>query len=215
MKRPLAAIAIFLLVAAPARAETARAMVEEFFAGMDTLAADFSQTVTDDKGRVLEEAFGRVYLELPKHFRWDYREPYEQLIVADGEKVWLYDVELEQITVRDQEEAARNSPMMVLADTELMDRYFESENLGQRAGYRWLRLTPKNPESEFVHVDAGVNASGLRCLVFEDRFGQNTELTFENLEINKSLDDGLFRFTPPEGVDVIGDVPAVQAEPLE
>lgn len=206
-----------LTAAAPAHADSARAMIEEFFAGLDTLSADFTQTVTDEDGRVLEESGGRVYLALPARFRWDYETPYEQVIVADGERVWLYDVELEQVTVRQQREAARNSPMMVLADTELMDRHFDTRELGEEGGLHWLRLLPRDAESEFVHLDAAVDGDGLRCLLLEDRFGQQTELLFENRVMNEPLDEGRFEFTPPEGVDVIGDAPsgAVSSEPLQ
>lgn len=199
-----------LSAAAPAQAGCGRAMVEEFFAGLDTLSAGFTQTVTDDAGRVMEESSGRVYLALPEHFRWDYERPYEQVIVADGERVWLYDVELEQVTVRDQEEAASNSPLMVLADTDLMDRIFESQELGERDGVHWLRLIPEDPESEFVHVNAGMDETGLRYLIFEDRFGQQTELLFEDLVLNEGLDPTMFRFIPPDGVDVIGDLESAE-----
>lgn len=190
-------------------------MIEDYFGGLDTLAGDFSQVVTDPDGRIVEEASGRVYLSLPDRFRWDYTDPYEQVIVADGRRVWLYDVELEQVTVRDQSEAAKDSPMLVLADTALMDEFFKTEELGRRDGYQWLRMVPKDEESQFRSVEVAVESDGLRCMIFHDRFGQKTELTFTDLERNVDLDEGQFQFTPPEGVDVIGDTSSVQIEPLE
>lgn len=208
MKRLALTLMLGLLATGTLHAEgQARAMIEDWFGRLDTLAGDFSQVVTDQNGEVVEEASGRVYLELPDKFRWDYTNPYEQIIVADGESVWLYDVELEQVTVRDQSKAARDSPMLVLADTELMDEYFETEELGREDGYQWLRLTPKAEESQFETVDVAVAEAGLRCMIFRDRFGQVTELTFSNLEKNVALEEGHFSFTPPEGVDVVGDVP--------
>lgn len=217
MKPLITTLLAVLAASMPAHADSTRAAIEDFFAGVDTLSADFTQTVTDDSGRVMEESAGRVYLELPRHFRWDYETPYEQVIVADGERVWLYDVELEQVTVRDQREAAKNSPMMVLADPELMDQYFDTRELNERDGLQWLRLIPTDPEVEFVHVDAGVDDTGLAELVFEDRFGQRTVLSFENRVLDEPLDPELFEFTPPEGVDVIGDTPSgpVSSEPLQ
>jgi len=207
MKRTAFTLLLCLLAASPAWAgQGARAMIEDFFGGLDTLSADFTQTVTDDQGRVMEKSGGRVYLALPDHFRWDYDKPYEQIIVADGERVWLYDVGLEQITVRDQDKAAKDSPLLVLANTELLDQYFETRDLGKQGDNYWLEMTPKNPESEYETVEAAVNEQGLRGLVFKDRFGQQTVLIFKHLQVNGPLKDGLFSFTPPEGVDVIGDV---------
>lgn len=209
MKRLALTLLLGLAALGPAHAEgSARAMIEDWFGSLDTLAGDFSQVVTDPDGRVVEEASGRVYLSLPDRFRWDYTDPYEQIIVADGERVWLYDVELEQVTVRDQRQAAKDSPMLVLADTALMDEFFNTEELGRRDGYQWLRLVPKDKESQFQSVDVAMGENGLRCMIFRDRFGQVTELTFENLERKVDLEPGSFEFTPPEGVDVIGDVPA-------
>lgn len=209
MKRLVLTLLLGFLIAGPVHAEgRARAMIEEWFSSLDTLAGDFSQLVTDRSGQVVEEASGRVYLKLPDKFRWDYTDPYEQVIVADGEKVWLYDVELEQVTVRDQSEAAKDSPMLVLANTELMDRYFETEELGVRNGAHWLGLTPKSEESQFQRVEVAIDENGLRKMEFLDRFGQLTTLTFDNLERNAELEEGIFEFTPPEGVDVIGDVPS-------
>lgn len=217
MKHIAIMVLVALTAAAPARADSARVMIEDFFAGLDTMSADFTQTVTGEDGRVLEESGGRVYLALPDRFRWDYDTPYEQVIVADGERVWLYDVDLEQVTVRDQREAARNSPMMVLADTELMDEHFDTRELGEEDGMHWLRLLPRDQDSEFVHLDAAVDGGGLRCLLLEDRFGQQTELLFRNRVMNEALDPDRFEFTPPEGVDVIGDAPSgpVSSEPLQ
>lgn len=215
MKKSIAVLLLAASFALPAQARDARGMIEDWFGGLDTLAGDFTQVVTDPDGRVVEEAGGRVYLSLPDRFRWDYTDPYEQVIVADGRRVWLHDVELKQVTVRDQDEAAKDSPMLVLTDTALMDEFFETEELGRREGYQWLRMTPRDEESQFRSVDVAVNDDGLRCMVFRDRFGQETELTFSNLERNADLDEDKFEFTPPDGVDVIGDTPSVQVEPLE
>lgn len=190
-------------------------MIEDYFGGLDTLAGDFSQVVTDSDGRVVEEARGQVYLSLPDRFRWDYTDPYEQVIVADGRRVWLHDVELEQVTVRNQSEAAKDSPMLVLTDTGLMDEFFDTQELGRRDGAQWLRMTPRDEESQYQSVEVAVDADGLRCMIFRDRFGQETELKFSNLERNADLAEDKFQFTPPEGVDVIGDTPSVQIEPLE
>lgn len=215
MKTIIATLLLAASFALPAQAEEARAMVEDYFGGLDTLAGDFSQEVTDPEGRVVEEAHGRVYLSLPDRFRWDYTDPYEQVIVADGRRVWLYDVELEQVTVRDQDETAKDSPMLVLTDTALMDEFFETQELGRRDGQEWLRMLPKDEESQFQSVDVAVDAEGLRCMIFRDRFGQVTELKFSNLERNADLEEDKFQFTPPEGVDVIGDGSSVRSEPLE
>lgn len=207
MKRLALTLLLAFAALGPVQAQDARAMIEDWFTGLDTLAGDFSQLVTDREGQVVEEASGRVYLGLPDRFRWDYTDPYEQIIVADGRSVWLYDVELEQVTVRDQSEAAKDSPMLVLADTDLMDKYFETEELGRRDGAFWLGMTPKSEESQFQRVEVAIDEEGLVCMEFLDRFGQLTTLSFSNLERNVELEEGIFEFTPPEGVDVIGDVP--------
>jgi len=178
--------------------------LREFFAGIDTIRGEFRQVLFDARGRAVERSFGEFAILKPGRFRWHYTEPYEQLIVADGENIWLYDVDFEQVTVREQTDSLSQSPAMLLGgDADALDafRYLGSYS---RGGRDWLRLEPVAPESDFRAVDLSFTGGELELMELTDALGQVTRIEFTELVLNESLEDALFTFTPPPGVDVIG-----------
>jgi chaperone LolA len=193
-------------LAAPATDAAAAMRVEDFLGQLTSLRAEFRQTVTDARGRVLERAEGKMALARPGRFRWDYRVP-EQLIVSDGATVWLYDVELEQVTVRAAGEALAGTPAMLLAGEGDLRGEFEITDAGQQDGLDWSRLTPRRPDGDFREVRLGFAGRDLRRMTFFDRLGQTTELELLQVERNPRLDSSLFKFEPPPGVDIVGRVP--------
>lgn len=200
----------------PAVAATgARAELDRFSENVMNLSASFEQQVFDDVGNALDSASGTLALARPNRFRWDYLEPEEQRIVADGDHIWIYDVELEQVSVRPQSFDEQQSPLAVLLDLKSLDEQFNSEDRGVADGSSWLRLTPKSEEAEFAHVDLGFREGLLQRMVMVDIVGQRTEIVFQGWKRNATLAAGTFYFEPPPGVDVVGDVrPGAKVQPI-
>ncbi|MGA8278909.1 MAG: outer membrane lipoprotein chaperone LolA [Rhodanobacteraceae bacterium] len=206
-----------LLVATTAGAvESARARMETFAVGLDTVTAHFEQSVTDANGHRSDESRGTLALEAPRLFRWQTTSPYQQLIVADGTHVWIYDPDLEQVTVRRQDAEEAHSPLSVLTDLSLLDRQFNTADEGDHDGLVWLKLTSKASEPAFEFAELGFDAHVLERMIFKDQLGNTTQIVFSDWQRNPKLAADTFAFTPPAGVDVVGDLaPAAQAFPLK
>ena len=181
--------------------------VTRYLAGLSSLRADFHQSVADARGRVIERAEGTMAIARPGRFRWDYRTP-EQLIVCDGETVWLYDIELEQVTVKAAGDALAGTPAMLLAGQGSVLEEFTITDAGRDSDLAWSLLTPRRAEADFREVRLGFDGRELRRMTLFDRLGQTTELEFTRIEHNPTLDQSLFSFEPPPGVDVVGRAPA-------
>jgi outer membrane lipoprotein carrier protein len=175
-----------------------------FLEGLQTLRADFVQTVTAAGGLQAQSSRGSFYLNRPARFRWAYTEPEGQLVVADGERVWLYDADLQQVSHQSQSDALRGTPALLLSDTGPIDKHFELIELGQRLGLQWLELIPRGEASEIIKVLVAFDGENLVRLEMIDSFGQVTRFAFDNLQRNPQLDDALFRFDPPPEADILG-----------
>lgn len=197
-------------------ADSARARMEAFSRGLNSVTAQFAQTVTDANGRRGDESRGTLALEAPRQFRWETRQPYEQVIVADGARVWIYEPDLEQVSVRNQSSEEAQSPLTVLTDLSQLDSQFTTREGGERDGLAWLRLTSKAKEPEFEFAELGFDANRLVRMRFQDQLGNATEIRFDDWKRNPSLPASMFRFTPPKGVDVVGDLrPEAEVRPLQ
>lgn len=186
-------------------AESGTDRLNTFVSTVETLSAHFTQTVLDSEGEVLEEAEGEFYLSRPGRFRWDYTDPYPQEIVADGERVWFYDVDLEQITTREQQQALSETPASLLSGEGLPEDQYDLRDVGSKNDLMWVELTPKDEESNYRLLQLGFDDAGLREMLMRDSFDQTTRLVFSDVEKNSALDDGIFDFEAPEGVDVVGE----------
>lgn len=181
------------------------ARVEAYLGSLKTLSAEFVQVVRDRDGQVTERATGTFSLSRPDRFRWDYREPYVQTIVADGRKLWLYDSDLEQVTVRALEAGLGATPATLLSGSGKVGDSFTAGPVEREGGLTWCRLQPKSATSDFERVSLAFDGSGeLAAMELVDKLGQGTEIEFGKLRRNPALDDKLFRFVPPKGADVIG-----------
>lgn len=198
------------LLAADAAAG-ARAALTEFTAGLKGLDGHFTQQVYDADGKPKESAKGKVAFSSARRFRWEYLQPYPQLIVADGRTVWVYEPDLQQATRRPQgEEEQRNSPLATLFEPDEIERSFIVRELppgdGGSEDLQWLQLLPKNDQAEgFRSARLGFGRGGLMRMVIVDAVGQRTEIDFSQWRRNPDFDAGAFRFQPPAGVDVIGE----------
>ena len=192
--------------AAMAQAGPARAQLEQFAHELESLYAHFDQQVLKPDGLVEDKSSGEVWLLRPNRFRWQYGGEFPELVVADGQRVWLYDEMLEQVTIKEQSFMTSDSPLMLLTDVSRIDEQFEVRELGGDSGLQLLELRSRNPESEFERILLGLDKGELLLMAMEDAFGLRTEIRFREIQRNPPLDEKLFQFTPPEGVDVIGNL---------
>lgn len=179
--------------------------LQAFISGTRTLSAQFTQVVIDRTGRKVQESQGSLHLSRPGKFRWVYAKPYGQMVVGDGSRLWIYDQDLEQVTVRKLDQALGESPAALLAGSNEVERLFEFRDAGEADGLSWLEATPRSKEGSFDAVRLGFKGGDVHALEVRDNFGQVTQLRFSGVRRNPRLSPDLFRFTPPKGVDVIGD----------
>jgi outer membrane lipoprotein carrier protein len=202
---PLLAL-ISLLLPAPAHAG-GREQLAAFTRDLKGLDARFEQRVYDPNGRQTETTTGTVKLSAPRLFRWEVRSPAQQLIVADGDHIWIYDPDLEQVTVRKQSLEEQGSPLTVLVDPSELERQFRARDGGRSGGLEWLVLSPRQTENApFKEARLGFGPKGLLRMEFSDALGQRTVIGFLQWSRNPRFPDNTFKFSPPKGVDVLGDV---------
>ena len=178
--------------------------LKAFVAGTSSLRADFSQQVSGQRS-AKQVSSGTLSLQRPGKFRWVYTKPYDQLIVGDGSKLWLYDKDIEQVTVKKLDQALGSSPAALLAGSNDIDKAYTLKEAGRSDAVEWLEATPKSSDSTFQSVRMGFSQNELQLMELKDNFGQTTLIRFSKLEKNPKLGAELFRFTPPKGVDVISD----------
>jgi outer membrane lipoprotein carrier protein len=185
----------------------ARDDLNAFTKGLKGLDGEFAQQVFDAKGKLKESSSGKVSLSAPRLFRWEYVKPYPQLIVADGKTVWVYDPDLQQVTRRPQGVEEQNSPLSVLIDPGKLDVQYVVREDGTSAGLDWLVLTPKGnaAEASFRSARLGFADNALTKMQVVDVLGQRTEINFSGWKRNPAFPTSTFRYTPPKGVDVIGE----------
>ncbi|MFH1043838.1 MAG: outer membrane lipoprotein chaperone LolA [Pseudomonadota bacterium] len=176
-----------------------------FIAATASAEGEFVQKVYDRQHKLTQEASGTLAFQRPGRFRWTYAKPYAQLIVGDGAKVWVYDEDLNQVTVRRLDRALGSTPAALLAGSNEIERAFTLRDQGQKGGLEWVDAVPREKESNFDAIRLGFGFSGLEIMELADSFGQTTVLKFTALHRNPKLDAALFRFVPPKGADVIGE----------
>jgi outer membrane lipoprotein carrier protein len=203
MKRiaALGAAALVFAVTGAAHAdsvETLRTFVRDVKSGR----AQFTQTVTSPDGAKKKTSSGSFEFRRPNRFRFAYVKPFEQTIVGDGEKVWIYDADLNQVSSRKLGQALGATPAALLAGGSL-DKDFDLANLPAKDGLEWAEAKPKAKEGTFQSVRVGFKGKDLAALEIVDSFGQRSVLRFESFQANGAIAPETFRFTPPAGADVI------------
>ena len=180
--------------------------LRNFISSSQSGQANFTQVVQDKKGKRIQSASGTMQFVRPGKFRWVYQKPYEQIIVGDGAKFWLYDVDLNQVTVRKLDAALGSSPAALLSGNNEIERAFVLQDSASRDGLDWLEATAKTPDTGFEKIAMAFNAQGeLVVMELRDAFGLKTELRFSKMQINPQLSPQLFKFVPPKGADVLGE----------
>ena len=188
--------------------------VEAFLQGLDGLQAQFKQILTDRNGQTVDEASGTLAISRPDRFRWDYRQPYQQIIVADGSRIWIYDSDLEQVTVRKLDETLSATPAMLLSGRSSLSDNFKVTQVSREGAVDWVKMEPKRDDTDFRWVRLGFEGALLKYMQLADKLGQTTGLEFSKLERNPPLDPSRFTFTVPPGADVIGDASSSPATPV-
>ena len=180
--------------------------LDRFFEKVTTFKASFTQVVLDENLLALEETSGLLWIARPGRFRWDYESGHRQSIVADGEVLWLYDVELEQVTRRAQESAIGQTPAVLLSGGQQYRKDYNVTILGRQGAVNWISLVPKFSDGSFAEIQLGFEGETLRLIQLLDELNQITRVTLANVVENEPIPDSVFRFIPPTGVDVISDV---------
>jgi chaperone LolA len=180
--------------------------LDRFFEKVTTFKASFIQVVLDENLLALEETSGLLWIARPGRFRWDYESVHGQSIVADGEVLWLYDVELEQVTRRAQESAIGQTPAVLLSGGQQYRKDYNVTILGRQGAVYWISLVPKLSDGSFAEIQLGFEGETLRLIQLLDELNQITRVTLANVVENEPIPDSVFRFIPPTGVDVISDV---------
>jgi len=214
MHRALFLLLLFSVTASAA--DSARSRMEAFSKNLNSVTADFTQSVSDANERRGDESRGAMALQAPRQFRWETKEPYQQTIVADGQRVWVYEPDLQQVSVRSQSSEEAHSPLTVLTDLSQLDSQFSASDSGERDGLVWLKIVSKAKDPEFEYAELGFSAQTLDRMLFKDQLGNTTEIRFSGWKRNPSLPADTFKFTPPKGVDVIGNTdPGAEVFPVK
>ncbi len=176
--------------------------LQAFIADTRSAKASFSQSQLDKNGKKISATSGKLSFSRPGKFRWEYEKPYEQVIVGDGVKLWVYDKDLNQVTVKKLDGAIGSSPAALLAGNNEIENHYQLSAKGVKNGLDWLEAFPRE-ESMFQKVRMGFSGNTLEAMELFDHLGQITSIRFSKVEKNPALANGVFSFTPPDGADVI------------
>ena len=206
--RPNQFLIIFLLCLSPFSTFAASEPVNElkaYLAAAKSLTADFKQVSLNEAGKPTQTSYGVLYLQRPGKFRWDYQKPFTQQVISVGGKVWFYDADLEQVTVRKLDESVGSTPALLLSGDVPLDENYDMTGQGTEGDLKWVKLVPKNTESNFKYLLIGLEKGKLSGMELNDNFGQLIRIYFTNLKTNTAIDAKLFEFKAPKGVDVFSE----------
>ena len=195
-------LSLFLFVQSANSASLER--FQSYLRTTQSARGDFEQKVYDKDGKLVQDSRGSFVLLRPNRFRWTYVKP-QQVIVGDGERVWIHDVDLNQVTVRRVARVIGSTPAALLAGASDVEKAFDMKELGERDGLEWLEARPREKEAGFERIRLGLSSGGVEAMELVDHFGQTTVLRFSRVERNPPIEAGAFRFAPPKGADVLGE----------
>jgi outer membrane lipoprotein carrier protein len=194
---------VLLYLFAQTASATGLERMKEYFQNIQTAQASFHQVVSDKQGHKTQDVTGIMHLQKPNKFRWDYDKPFVQIIVGDGEKVWLFDPDLNQVTVRSFSKAVGSSPAALLAGGKEMERLFTLKDTSRKGELEWVLAVPKVKETGFERVFLGFKDDALMEMEMHDSFGNRTAIVFTSMQKNPKLSAEIFKFTPPADADVL------------
>lgn len=195
-----------LLAAIPAAHAAATDQLQTFVTSVKTARGEFTQKQIKGQGadaKVSGTSSGTFAFSRPGKFTWRYTKPYDQLLQADGQTLYIYDKDLNQVTERKLDNALGSSPAAILFGSNDLSKNFDVKNGATRDGVEWLELTPKSKDTQFERIGIGFKGGNLEAMELRDAFGNTTMLTFTGIQKNPSLPADTFRFTVPKGADVM------------
>lgn len=202
MIRTLIAAFLFTLALSASADDAPINQLKAFLKASSSLTADFKQVSFNKAGQAAQSSFGKFFLSRPGKFRWNYQKPFVQEIVSNSDKVWFYDADLEQVTVKKLDESLGSTPALLLTGQVDLEEKFKLDEQGNDDGMNWIKLSPKNEESGFKYILIGLENGQLGGMELSDNFGQLTRIYFSNIKLNPSLDGSIFDFKPPKNADV-------------
>ncbi len=179
--------------------------LQAFLKASKSLTADFKQVLINESGNPYQTSYGIFYLQRPGKFRWDYQKPFQQQIVSTLGKVWFYDTDLDQVTVKKLDESVGSTPALLLSGNISIEDNFTMQDQGIDGDLTWIKLLPKNKDSSFKYILIGLDKNNLAGMELSDNFGQLTRIYFSNLILNPTIKPNIFEFQAPKGADVFSD----------
>ena len=177
--------------------------LEEYLGSVKGFTAQFEQNVSSYTDEMIDQSSGNMSFKRPGKFYWTYKQPYEQEIISDGDTLWVYDKDLEQVSIRPAKQSLKNTPIMLLDDPTNISKTFNIELLSDTGSNEQIRLTPKQEDAGFKYVTLTFEESVLVGMEIYDNFDQYNRLSFHDIERDQILTDSSFHFEPPDGVDII------------
>ncbi len=198
-------LTFFFINSASYAADEPVKQLQAFLKASKSLTADFKQVLINEAGDPYQTSYGIFYLQRPGKFRWDYLKPFQQQIVSTSGKVWFYDTDLEQVTIKKLDESVGSTPALLLSGNISLDDNFTMQDQGVDGDMQWIKLLPKNQESSFKYILIGLNKGSLGGMELSDNFGQLTRIYFSNVLLNPPIKPTVFEFKAPKGADVFSD----------
>jgi outer membrane lipoprotein carrier protein len=177
--------------------------LEQFYEQVSSLEARFEQTQVNEDGDVMQQASGIFLLDRPNRFRWEYRKPYEQVIASDGDTFRFYDVDLEQVTIRDVDQSLQATPAVLLAGGASLEDEFSLSAGREDEEIDWVTLTPRSDQSDFRAIRIGLDGQRPVRMELDDQLGQTTRIRFFDIRTNKALGGERFSLAIPDGVEIV------------
>jgi outer membrane lipoprotein carrier protein len=200
-----AVLAVLFIQSASFAEEQPVKLLNTFLKRTRSLTADFKQVVINEAGNPVQTSNGVFLLQRPGKFRWDYEKPFQQQIVANSGKVWFFDKDLEQVTIKKLDESLGSTPALLLSGDIALEENFIMEKQGVEDDMQWIKLLPKSQESSFKYITIGLKKGSLGGMELSDNFGQLTRIYFSNVIINPPIKQTLFQFQAPKGADVFAE----------
>jgi len=197
---------LFLLsVAMPSFASSSQESLEKHLQGYKNLSGQFTQIISSENSAHSQSSTGEFWIKKPNKFRWHYLTPYIQQIISNGESLWIYDEDLEQVSIKDASQSINSSPLAIILGSAELDKLFNITQLGDNDDLQWLSLTPIEESSGFEFINIGFKNGLLTRMVLQDNFGQTTRLLFTDVSVQMPIADDKFEFIVPEGADVFDE----------
>ncbi|MGB1426725.1 MAG: outer membrane lipoprotein chaperone LolA [Cycloclasticus sp.] len=207
MMRVMLATILMLFGMMQSFADSNETRLQRYLENYKSLTGQFTQMISSEKSQHIQSSAGEFWIQKPNRFRWHYSTPYVQKIISNGEKLWIYDEDLEQVTIKEASQSIESSPLAVIVGATSLDTAFDvTPVVDSLDDLQWLRLIPNAESNSFEFIEVGFKNGLLSKMRLKDNFGQTTHLTFTDVMVDSSIDTNRFEFAVPEGADVFNEI---------